>query len=340
MNKFKPSRPLRLHRDDTNYISKDSETIDRMVREHIEIGGVVVYAYKYLGTPKQNRNSINVRTDPGVHTPIDIGSFLGIQDAIFLENRDREYDLNNVFRIRGVFKVSQNDLIYGRFGVQGLNNDVFSIEFHMRTVEELLERRFIEGDVLEFPHLKDRAVNGNITPKLYQVARVMRSPTGWDPHYENHILSLILSPVREQPEFLQFMEREDRYGKTLGDQVSTGPAIIELNRRQEELAQEIAPDGPWDVTQVYFDPQDLERRPNWWIDDGNAPNGIKADAGIEFPPNPKEFDWFLRTDFVPNRLFQYHNNRWHTRQIDNHLKWQNYGWVAKYQDFLQKGGKS
>lgn len=334
MNKFKPSRPVRLYRDDPNWVSKDSELIDRTVNEHINIGGVVVYAYRYLGTPPQSRDFVNVRTDPDVAEPVDIGSFLGIEDPMFLENRDRSYDLDDIPRLRGVFKVSQNDILYGKFGPQGLNNDVFSIEFHTRTIEQTLGRRFIIGDVLEFPHLKDISISGNVAPKLYEVARVMRSPTGWDLHYVNHILALILRPVRDQQEFIQFMEREDQYGKTLAEQVSTGPTLIRLNDALEEKARELAPSGPWDTTQLYFNPHDPTRRPSWWIDDGKPPNGIPVQSGTVFPPNPQEFDWFLRNNFVPNRLFQFYNGRWNIRQIDKHLTWQNYGWIQKYQDFL------
>jgi hypothetical protein len=334
VNKFKPAFPVRLYKDDPNFVSKDTLLIDRVVREHIDIGGVVVYAYRYLGTPDQSRDFDNVRTDPGLAEPVDIGSFLGIEDPVFLENRDRAYDFNDVPRLRGAFKVSQDDLIYGRFGAQGLNNDVYSIEFHIGSVQEALDRRFIIGDVLEFPHLKDNSVKGNVQPKLYEVARVMKSPTGWDAHYVNHVLSLILRPVRDQQEFIQFMERKDQYGFSLSDQVSTGPAILDLNERTSEKARDLAPDGPWDTTEVYQDPKDKRTRPNWWIDTNEAPDGIKPGNGTYFPENPAEFAYFLRTDFYPNRMFQFYNNHWHIKQFDKHLKWQDYTYVHKWQSFL------
>lgn len=333
VNKFKPRQPIQMSRDDRNVISKDSELIDQLVRQHIETGGVVVYAYRYLGTPPQSRDIVNVRINPGVSEQVDFGSFLGIEDPLYMENRDRVYDFDDIPRLRGVFKVSQNDLIYGRFGPQGLNNDVYSIEFHTRTIESNLGRRFIIGDVLEFPHLKDISVDGRKAPKLYEVARVMRSPTGWDQHYVNHVLALILRPVRDSQEFIQFMERTNEYGELLVDQISTGPNIVSLNDAMAEKARELAPTGIWDTTQEYLDPHDKNKRPDW-TDDGHPPDGIVAQSGAEFPPAPKEFDYFLRTNFVPNRLFQFYDNRWNIKQIDRHLEWQNYGWIAKWQEFL------
>lgn len=333
MNRYKPRHPFRLYRDDRNFISKDTDLTDRLIRQQIDIGGVVVYAYRYTGTPPQSRDFVNIRTEPDISEPVDIGSFLGIQDPLYLENRDRAYDFTDIPRLHGVFKVSQNDMIYARFGPQGLNNDVYSIEFHTKTIEKELGRRFIIGDVLEFPHLKDVSVTGNVAPKLYEVARVMKSPTGWDQHYVNHVLGLILRPVRDSQEFTQFMERTDEYGRTLSDQISTGPNLIQLNDALAEKAKELAPSGIWDTTQEFFDPKDASKRPDW-TDDGKPPNGIVAQSGTVFPINPADFDYYLRTDMVPNRLFQFYNNHWNLKQIDKHLEWQPYAWVTKWQNFL------
>jgi len=45
--------------------------------------------------------------------------------------------------------------------------------------------------------------------------------------------------------------------------------------------------------------------------DGVAPNGNPAGFGISFPnSNVDQGDYFLRTDFLPNRLFRYDGNRW------------------------------
>jgi len=44
--------------------------------------------------------------------------------------------------------------------------------------------------------------------------------------------------------------------------------------------------------------------------DGTAPNGLPVGAGINFPTSPLEGDYFLRLDYVPNRLFRYNGARW------------------------------
>jgi hypothetical protein len=44
--------------------------------------------------------------------------------------------------------------------------------------------------------------------------------------------------------------------------------------------------------------------------DGEAPNGLDVGMGIAFPESAKNGDYFLRLDFVPNRLFRYSGKRW------------------------------
>lgn len=45
-------------------------------------------------------------------------------------------------------------------------------------------------------------------------------------------------------------------------------------------------------------------------EDGKPPNGAPFTAGIAFPYEPVEGQYHLRTDFKPNRLFRFTNNRW------------------------------
>jgi hypothetical protein len=41
-----------------------------------------------------------------------------------------------------------------------------------------------------------------------------------------------------------------------------------------------------------------------------VPNGGVFGRGIQFPQESEQGDYFLRTDFVPKRLFQYAENKW------------------------------
>ena len=44
--------------------------------------------------------------------------------------------------------------------------------------------------------------------------------------------------------------------------------------------------------------------------DGTAPNGIPLERGIAFPVAPKIGDYFLRTDYLPQKLYRYDGVKW------------------------------
>ena len=46
------------------------------------------------------------------------------------------------------------------------------------------------------------------------------------------------------------------------------------------------------------------------LGDGIPPNGEQFGFGISFPGTSDTGDYFLRTDFLPNRLFRYNGGRW------------------------------
>ena len=46
------------------------------------------------------------------------------------------------------------------------------------------------------------------------------------------------------------------------------------------------------------------------VGDGFPANGYDFGHGIQFPESAQHDDFFLRTDFLPNRLFRYEQNRW------------------------------
>ena len=46
------------------------------------------------------------------------------------------------------------------------------------------------------------------------------------------------------------------------------------------------------------------------LGDGLAPNGEVFGSGIQFPTDSAKGDYYLRTDFMPNRLFRFDGARW------------------------------
>lgn len=78
--------------------------------------------------------------------------------------------------------------------------------------------------------------------------------------------------------------------------------------------------APPDASSTSMDASRITERPKrsgytgYLLGDGIAPNGVDFGHGIAFPSAPIEGDYFLRTDFMPNRLFRYDGVRWVKRE--------------------------
>jgi len=54
----------------------------------------------------------------------------------------------------------------------------------------------------------------------------------------------------------------------------------------------------------------LGKTKGYLVGDGTGPNGMTVATGVAFPVKPKKGDYFLRLDFVPNRLFRWNGQIW------------------------------
>lgn len=364
MPKFKPKNPFTWFAKDTDGPShfgnktKMSQFTSDLIKMHIDMGGVDINVYRFKGTFVQDEDEFGVKNDPhGPDTsdeenlfdvddqrespfgpkhegPTDVGSFLGVQDTVLNENRDREYDFDEIPILRATYTISQNELEYARFGM-ALANDVLTIEVHTEEMEKQCERRLAPGDVIEMPHLREVGIDGRVANKWYEVSSIVWSPTGIDVSYARHVSALVLRPMRHQQEFLDLFHRMDEYGKNLAEQMSNVDAMMSITQANQEKAREYVNTTWFDTTLLYFCPDDPSRHPYRWTGDGVPDNGEPVSQGADFPTNPAIGDWFLRVDFVPNRLYRFADNqRWKLMEKDTKREWQPYNWVVQLREFM------
>ena len=94
----------------------DYKFIDKMVKAHFEHGGTAVLIHKYIGTGTGDETSI--------------------QDSLFLENRDRNYD-DTVYELRGNYNITDQDFDLSQFGLfLGTDQQVFTV--HLNDMAEKL----------------------------------------------------------------------------------------------------------------------------------------------------------------------------------------------------------
>ena len=321
----------------------DFKFIDRVINEEFQVGGTDVFVHKYLGpvNPEEGQSTPAV---PNNSNPIPE---LGIQDLLFMENRDRHYD-TDVYVIRGIYTLQDLDFNLSQFGLF-LNNDNIMINFHLRSSFDALGRKIMAGDVIELPHQKDEfALDDSIVAlkRFYVVSEVTRPASGYSQTWYPHLVRAKCSPLVDSQEFKEILDADSgaEDGSTLRDLLSTYKKNIEINNQIIEQAQADVEKSGYKTEQFYVVPVSTSTgglatpadtsienidassnlldasavlatpNKNYYIGyltgDGIPPDGIPYGFGITFPNGAIEGQFFLRTDYLPNRLYRYDGSHW------------------------------
>jgi hypothetical protein len=319
--------------------SKDYEFLDRIIYEQFSVGGTDLLVYKYLG-PK---NPETGEATPGVPT-YDVDDPLNIQDFIFLENRDRKYD-TDVHIIRGVYNITDNDFNLSQFGLF-LSNDIIFMTIHINSSVKTLGRKIMAGDVLELPHLIDEYALNDYSfalKRFFVVEEVTRSSEGFTQTWYPHLYRLKLKQITASQEYEDILGMPAGEGsdQTIGDILSTYEKDMQINSAIIGQAEADARLSGYDTSHFYTLQIDENGNPElvtidstnidvssgiladrvsmspertgycgYLLGDGLPPNGEYFGLGLQFPAGAAEGDYFLRTDFMPNRLFRYDGGRW------------------------------
>jgi hypothetical protein len=318
--------------------TSDYEFIDRIVLEQFSVGGTDAFVHKYLG-PK-NPSDGNATADQPQY---DVIKETNIQDMLFLENRDRKYD-PDIYSIRGVYNVSDNDFNLSQFGLF-LSNDTLFMTIHINATVKTLGRKIMPGDVIELPHLKDEYALNDYSVALkrfYVVEDVNRAAEGFSQTWYPHLYRIKLKQILDSQEYKDILDLPAGDGEnTLRDVLSTFEKDMQINNAVVAQAEADARLSGYETSHFYTLQVDEQGRPEllttdintldatssaladrisksperegytgYLLGDGIAPNGEAFGSGIGFPTSSAEGDYFLRTDFMPNRLFRYDGRRW------------------------------
>jgi len=322
----------------------DYKFFDRNIKEMFTVGGTDLHFHKYLGPYDQGSTQKDGDASPS--QPQYSGDSLNertIQDLLFLENRDRKYDAD-IYTIRGIYNVQDVDFNLSQFGMF-LQNDTLFLTVHLNDAVERLGRKPMSGDVIEFPHMKeDYSLDESIPIALkryYVVEDVNRAAEGFSQTWWPHLLRLKMKTLVDSQEYRDILGEATDTG-SLASYMSTYNKEKSINDQIVKQAEEDAPKSGFNYKQYYVAPIDergnirtdnvntaaqrasSNKSVNAVIDtpasshygfymdgDGVAPNGNPAGFGISFPnANVDKGDYFLRTDFLPNRLFRYDGARW------------------------------
>jgi hypothetical protein len=338
------------HTNKTN----DYKFIDRAASEMFHVGGTDIYLHKYLGPSNpdpENATADQPHYSGGV-------SPTNIQDLLFLENRDRKYDVS-IYKIRGVYNVADIDFNLSQFGLF-IDNDTVYMTVHINDFIRTVGRKPMSGDVIEVPNLRDEFALNDFDvslPKYYVISDVGRAAEGFSPTWYPHLYRLKLTKIVDSQQYKDIFDQpavdsngdpiRDAQGnltnQTIRDLLSTHARELEINDAVLRQAEDDAKLSGYETQQFFtlaVDPTtgkpsiitadetdinasnaqlDASRTANrpqrtgytgYLLGDGVPDNGASFGHGIQFPNAPIKDDFFLRTDFMPTRLFKYDGTRW------------------------------
>ena len=339
----------------------DFKFLDRTINEQFQVGGTDVYIHKYLGTVAPDEN------DASPSTPINSAGSMGIQDVLLLENRDRHYD-PDIYITRGIYDMVDIDFNLSQFGLFLQNDTInlmFHLKTNFETLgRKIMAGDVVELPHLKDEYGLDDAL---VALKRFYVVQDVRRPTrGYSQTWYPHLVSAKCVPLVDSQEFKEILDADSGAGdgSTLGDLMSTYKQNIEINDQIIAQAELDAPRSGYNTTGYYVIPTresglvsvaDASSESVWGnasiekmamdasivlrsptrdlyvgylTGDGVPPNGAPFNYGTEFVQNPTTGEFYLRTDYMPNRLFRYNGSHWVRYEDNVRMTLNNFG----YQD--------
>jgi hypothetical protein len=268
-----------------------------------------------------------------------------IQDLLFLENRDRKYDseiykIRGLYNVQNIdFNLSQfglfidNDTLFMTVHI----NDFIKYIGRKPIGGDVLELPHLRDDFA----LNDFDIS---LPRYYVIEDVGRASEGFSVTWFPHLYRLKLKKITDSQQFADILNKPAVNADgmpsdmTLKDLLSTYNKEIAINNQVVAQAESDAPKSGYETRQFYTLAVDELGKPvlntadeaillasnesnvnssavaavpkrsgytGYLLGDGFPVNGYDFGFGIQFPSEPLADDFFLRTDFFPNRLFRF-----------------------------------
>jgi hypothetical protein len=222
--------------------------------------------------------------------------------------------------------------------------------FHLRDMVDTIGRKLIAGDVVELQHLKDYdALDGDVPAALkryYVVGDASFAAEGFSQTWWPHLWRVKLNPLVDSQEYKDILDNIKAGPGTdtpVGQILSTYDKYININEAIVAQAKIDVPKSGYDTSTLYTIPTNSDgepvsnptrtdstvvtadnsvitadisipspiNKPSAYLSgDGLAPNCLPVGAGVAFPMSAQAGDFFLRLDYLPNRLFRYNGSNW------------------------------
>ena len=323
--------------------SNDYKFMDRRISEMFTLGGTGILVNKYLGPIEQTGSTDPTKPDYATQ------SELNIQDLLWIENRDRKYD-QDIYKMRGIYQRGDQDFDLSQFGLFLQTGTIFMVFHLRDMVDtlgrKLMSGDVLELEHLK----DYDALNEDVPAALkryYVVGDTSFASEGFGPSWWPHLWRVKLNPLVDSQEYKDILDKIKAGPDTntpVGQILSTYNTMLNINQAVIAQAEVDVPKSGYDTSKFYTMPTNEDgTRPSgdpvtvdsnaitadntapsadtgvgspiskiegYLTGDGIAPNGLVTGSGIAFPDNPGQGDYFLRLDYLPNRLFRFSGSRW------------------------------
>jgi len=248
---------LSLYRPDK---TADYKFLDGIIREQYTVGGLDIHVHKYLGVKE------TAGTEDATQPTYNETNPLFIEDLLLLENRNREYE-DDVYTLRGVYSTQDIDFDLSQFGLF-MQNDTLFITFHYNDMIDHIGRKLMNGDVLEFPNLRDfHPLDDSIPvalPKFYVINDANFASEGFSQTWLPHLWRIKAVPLVGSQEYSDILDKyadskggidgDDGDGNgsdTLADYMCQHNTNIAINDAVLTQAEVEVPLSGYDVSKFY-----------------------------------------------------------------------------------------
>jgi hypothetical protein len=325
----------------------DYQFFDRRISEMFTIGGTDIYIHKYLG-PTTGNVSISA-TEPGYASDSakNIQDLLFLENRDRKYDSD-VYGLRGIYRVNdndfdlqqfGLFLTGDtvfmvfhlNDMVE-TLGRKIIVGDVLELP-HLKDYYPLDEG--LSAALKRFYVVQDatRAAEG-FAPTWYpHLWRIKCQPLVDSQEYKDIINKDTIDT-----------DGDGIPDTSLGELNSTLNRLLQINDAVVTRAEDELPKSGYDTSWIYTAPVNQQGYPGnpsgldasnsfedasesvtdtssqsdtstvkvqgYLTGDGTVPNGGDVNAGIVFPSNPNTGAYYLRLDYIPNRLFRFDGRRW------------------------------
>jgi hypothetical protein len=172
--------------------------------------------------------------------------------------------------------------------------------------------------VLELPHLRDDLLlnsEKSAINKYYVVTDGNRGAEGFSQTWYPHIWRVKVTPLTDSQEYYDILGNAG--AGTLNDDISTYKSEFNINDAIVAAASAEDPDGIPMIDHLFG--FDNAVAGGVVLQDSTYNHGETIQQGDQFPSNPQEGQFFIRSDFIPARMFVRRGNKWERRydNIDN-----------------------